>query len=33
LKDRERVYFEHFWNDFAADGTHSIPETDRRDCT
>jgi pimeloyl-ACP methyl ester carboxylesterase len=27
---RERTYFEHFWNDFAADKTHSIPELDRR---
>jgi pimeloyl-ACP methyl ester carboxylesterase len=27
---RERIYFEHFWNDFAADPTHSISETDRR---
>jgi quercetin dioxygenase-like cupin family protein len=27
---RERAYFEHFWNDFAADKTHSIPEADRR---
>jgi pimeloyl-ACP methyl ester carboxylesterase len=27
---RERTYFEHFWNDFAADKTHSIPEHDRR---
>lgn len=26
---RERIYFEHFWNDFAADPTHSIPEKDR----
>ena len=26
---RERIYFEHFWNDFAADPTHSIPEVDR----
>ena len=30
VKDRERIYFEHFWNDFAADKTHSIPEADRR---
>jgi pimeloyl-ACP methyl ester carboxylesterase len=30
VKGRERVYFEHFWNDFAADKTHSIPEADRR---
>jgi len=27
---RERTYFEHFWNDFAADPTHSIPEADRQ---
>jgi len=27
---RERVYLEHFWNDFAADPAHSIPEADRR---
>lgn len=27
---RERTYFEHFWNDFAADRKHSIPEQDRR---
>jgi pimeloyl-ACP methyl ester carboxylesterase len=27
---RERIYFEHFWNDFAADGTKSIPEASRR---
>jgi len=27
---RERIYFEHFWNDFAADPKHSIPEGDRR---
>src|SRR5438132_9148634 len=30
VKGRERIYFEHFWNDFAADKTHSIPEPDRR---
>ena len=30
VKGRERIYFEHFWNDFAADRTHSIPEADRR---
>jgi pimeloyl-ACP methyl ester carboxylesterase len=29
VKGRERTYFEHFWNDFAADKTHSIPEDDR----
>lgn len=27
---RERTYFEHFWNDFAADRTRSIPEADRQ---
>ncbi len=27
---RERVYFEHFWNDFAADRKHSLSEADRR---
>ncbi len=27
---RERIYFEHFWNDFAADHTRSVPEADRR---
>jgi pimeloyl-ACP methyl ester carboxylesterase len=26
VQGRERIYFEHFWNDFAADETHSIPE-------
>jgi pimeloyl-ACP methyl ester carboxylesterase len=30
VKGRERVYFEHFWNDFAADRTHSVPEADRQ---
>jgi pimeloyl-ACP methyl ester carboxylesterase len=30
VKGRERAYFEHFWNDFAADKTHSIPEADRQ---
>ncbi len=30
VKGRERIYFEHFWNDFAADPKHSIPEADRR---
>ncbi len=29
VKGRERTYFEHFWNDFAADGKRSIPEADR----
>jgi pimeloyl-ACP methyl ester carboxylesterase len=27
---RERIYFEHFWNDFAADKNHSVPEADRQ---
>jgi pimeloyl-ACP methyl ester carboxylesterase len=30
VKGRERTYFEHYWNDFAADGTRSIPEADRK---
>src|SRR5205807_2226652 len=30
VKGRERIYFEHFWNDFAADKTHSIPEAERK---
>src|SRR5438128_3839737 len=30
VKGRERTYFEYFWNDFAADKTHSIPEADRK---
>lgn len=29
VKGRERIYLEHFWNDFAADKAHSIPEADR----
>jgi pimeloyl-ACP methyl ester carboxylesterase len=28
VQGRERIYFEHFWNDFAADKTRSIPEVD-----
>jgi pimeloyl-ACP methyl ester carboxylesterase len=31
VKGRERTYFEHFWNDFAADKAQSIPESDRRE--
>lgn len=27
---RERTYLEHFWNDFAADKTHSLSEADRK---
>ena len=30
VKGRERTYFEHFWNDFAADPMHSVTEKDRR---
>lgn len=30
VSGRERIYFEHFWNDFAADRTRSLPEEDRR---
>src|SRR5467141_4708225 len=30
VKGRERIFFEHFWNNFAADKTRSIPEPDRR---
>lgn len=29
VEGRERIYFEHFWNNFAADKTRSIPEADR----
>jgi len=29
VQGRERIYFEHFWNNFAADKNHSIPEADR----
>jgi pimeloyl-ACP methyl ester carboxylesterase len=30
VKGRERIYLEHFWNDFAADAKRSVPEADRR---
>jgi pimeloyl-ACP methyl ester carboxylesterase len=30
VRGRERVYFEHFWNDFAADKNRSIPDADRQ---
>ena len=30
VQGRERSYFEYFWNDFAADKNHSIPEADRK---
>jgi pimeloyl-ACP methyl ester carboxylesterase len=29
VRGRERTYFDYFWNDFAADKNHSIPEADR----
>ena len=29
VKGRERTYYEYYWNEFAADKTHSIPEADR----
>jgi len=29
VKGRERMYFEYYWNDFAADKTRSLPEADR----
>jgi pimeloyl-ACP methyl ester carboxylesterase len=30
VQGRERTYFEHFWSNFAADKTRSIPEADRK---
>jgi pimeloyl-ACP methyl ester carboxylesterase len=30
VKGRERIYLEHFWNDFAADKSKSVSEADRR---
>ncbi len=30
VKGRERIYFEHFWNDFSADKTKSVKEADRK---
>jgi pimeloyl-ACP methyl ester carboxylesterase len=30
VQGRERIYLEHFWNDFAADPGKSIPEADRK---
>src|SRR5213080_1480000 len=30
VKGRERIYFEYFWNVFAANKTRSIPEADRK---
>jgi pimeloyl-ACP methyl ester carboxylesterase len=30
VQGRERSYFDYFWNDFAADKAHSIPEANRK---
>jgi pimeloyl-ACP methyl ester carboxylesterase len=30
VQGRERTYFEHYWNNFAADKTRSLPEADRK---
>jgi pimeloyl-ACP methyl ester carboxylesterase len=30
VRGRERIYFDYFWNDFAANKNHSIPEADRK---
>lgn len=30
VRGRERTYFEHYWNDFAADKTRSLSEADRQ---
>jgi pimeloyl-ACP methyl ester carboxylesterase/quercetin dioxygenase-like cupin family protein len=30
VRGRERAFFEHFWNGFAADPAHSLPEADRQ---
>jgi pimeloyl-ACP methyl ester carboxylesterase len=30
VQGRERIYLDYFWNDFAADKDHSIPEADRK---
>lgn len=29
VEGRERIYFEHFWNDFAANPAHSVSDADR----
>ena len=29
VRGRERIYFEHFWNDFAGDKKHSLSKADR----
>lgn len=33
VQGRERIYFEHYWNDFAADKNRSLSETDRKTYT
>lgn len=33
VSGRERTYFNYYWNDFAADAHHSIPEVQRREYT
>ena len=30
VQGRERTYFDYYWNEFAADRTHSLPEADRQ---
>ncbi len=30
VQGRERTYFDYYWNEFAADGTRSLPEADRQ---
>jgi pimeloyl-ACP methyl ester carboxylesterase len=30
VRGRERIYFDHFWNDFAADKTRSVSDVDRK---
>ena len=30
VQGRERTYFEYYWNEFAADKNHSLPEADRQ---
>jgi len=33
VSGRERIYYDYYWNDFAADPKHSIPEAQRREYT
>lgn len=30
VKGRERIYYDYYWNEFAADKSHSIPDADRK---